>query len=295
VNAEGFLVEPATGQFVQGYIADDMGNIDVDAPVSNLRIPLGGAAIVQPTSEVNFTANLDSDTPVGDSVIRTVRAFDSLGTTRDLTLTFTKAAATNEWEWAITTTDPDVDTVTGSGTVVFNADGTIQAGDTGNVSVDFVNGGASVPTDPLDFVLDFADITQLAGDSDITVFAQDGYPRGVLESFDFGRDGVINGVFTNGLTRVIGQVGMANFSNNGGLERTGNNQFMETVTSGTPQVGPPNTGSRGTVTGGTLENSNVDLGSEFSNLILTQRGFQANARSITTADTLLQETVNLIR
>jgi flagellar hook protein FlgE len=102
-------------------------------------------------------------------------------------------------------------------------------------------------------------------------------------------------VFTNGLTRVIGQIALASFANNAGLDRTGNNQFRETVASGLPQIGLPNTGSRGTVSGGVLENSNVDLGREFSNLILTQRGFQANARTITAADTLLQETVNLVR
>jgi flagellar hook protein FlgE len=90
-------------------------------------------------------------------------------------------------------------------------------------------------------------------------------------------------------------VALANFSNLGGLSRTGDNMFLETPASGAAQVGRPNTGGRGTVVGGVLENSNVDLGTEFSNLIVTQRGFQANARTITAADTLLQETVNLVR
>ncbi|NJL73309.1 MAG: flagellar hook-basal body complex protein, partial [Candidatus Competibacteraceae bacterium] len=156
-----------------------------------------------------------------------------------------------------------------------------------------------------DFDLDFTAMTQLSagvdsvsGDplgSDVTLRNQDGFPLGVLESFNISANGQINGVFTNGLTRTVGVVSLATFSNVGGLSRDGNNLFRETPASGSAQVGAPQTGGRGTVTGGVLENSNVDLGSEFSNLIITQRGFQANARTITAADTLLQETVNLVR
>ncbi|HEO72379.1 MAG TPA: flagellar hook-basal body complex protein, partial [Candidatus Hydrogenedentes bacterium] len=116
-----------------------------------------------------------------------------------------------------------------------------------------------------------------------------------LESFSIGRNGVINGAFTNGLLREIGQVALGSFSNVGGLARSGHNMFEETVASGQAQVGLPGTGGRGQVVGGVLEQSNVDLGAEFSNMIVTQRGFQANARTITAADTLLQETVNLVR
>ena len=88
---------------------------------------------------------------------------------------------------------------------------------------------------------------------------------------------------------------MGTFSNLGGLERVGNNQFRETPSSGVAQIGTANTGGRGSISGGVLESSNVDLGTEFSNMIITQRGFQANARTVTAADTMLQETVNLIR
>jgi flagellar hook protein FlgE len=295
VNAEGLLIEPATGQFVQGYQADDQGNINTNLPIANITIPLGSAAIVRETTEAYMTGNLNSDADVGDTISRVLRVYDSFGTPRDLTLTFTKSATTNEWDWAATSTDPDIASVTGAGTITFDSNGIVTGGGIGPVSIDFVAGNPSVPVDPLAFDLNLEELTQLSGESDAAVFFQDGYPRGVLESFDFGRDGVINGVFTNGLTRVIGQIALASFANNAGLDRTGNNQFRETVASGLPQIGLPNTGSRGTVSGGVLENSNVDLGREFSNLILTQRGFQANARTITAADTLLQETVNLVR
>ncbi|HIJ66284.1 MAG TPA: flagellar hook-basal body complex protein, partial [Candidatus Hydrogenedentes bacterium] len=153
----------------------------------------------------------------------------------------------------------------------------------------------SLPVTPFEFNLDFTDVTELSADSDVSMSNQDGYPRGTLESFNIGEDGTINGVFTNGLTRVLGQVALATFANVGGLSRSGNNTFRDTPASGSPQIGLPNAGGRGQVSGGVLEGSNVDLGTEFSNMIVTQRGFQANARTITAADTLLQETVNLVR
>jgi len=244
---------------------------------------------------VQFTGNLDATAAVGDTVVRTVRVYDSLGNARDLTLTFTKSAATNEWDWAVTTTDAAVSSITGSGTITYDSNGAVTAGGTGTVTINFVAGAPSVPTDPFTFTFNFADTTQLGGVSNIALFSQDGFPLGSLESFTFGQDGVIVGVFTNGLTRVLGQIALAAFPNNAGLVRVGQNQFRESPNSGFPQVGPPSTGARGAVTGGVLETSNVDLGTEFSNLILTQRGFQANARTITTADTLLQEAVNLVR
>jgi flagellar hook protein FlgE len=295
VNEQGLLSEPATGQIVQGYLADENGVIDTNAGIQDLAIPIGGAAIVEPTENALMTGNLSGDAEVGDTVVRTVRIYDGLGMARDLSLTFTKTANTNEWSWDVATSDPDISAVTGGGNIVFTDNGRLTSGLTGAVNVAFDPAQPAVPTDPVDFAFDFSELTQLGGDSDVAVFSQDGYPRGVLESFGFGKDGVINGVFTNGLTRVIGQVSLASFRNESGLLRAGNNQFMETASSGLAQVGLPNSGSRGEVTGGVLESSNVDLGTEFSNLILTQRGFQANARTMTTADSLLQETVNLAR
>ncbi|HOJ33840.1 MAG TPA: flagellar hook protein FlgE [Candidatus Hydrogenedentes bacterium] len=295
LGSNGALVEPSTGQLLQGYMADDTGAIDLNAPIQNLVIPMGTASIVRTTTNVVFTGNLNAGAAVGDTVTRNVRVYDSLGNARDLTLVFTKAAGSNQWDWAVTTTDPLISSVTGSGTITYDTTGNVSAGGTGTITVNFVPGSPSLPTDPFTFTFDFSDTTQLGAVSDVAVFSQDGYPRGSLESFTFGQDGVIVGVFTNGLTRVLGQVALATFPNNAGLVRVGNNQFRESPNSGLPQVGAPSTGARGSVTGGVLETSNVDLGTEFSNLILTQRGFQANARTITAADTLLQEAVNLVR
>ena len=295
INTNGALIDPATGLKVQGFMADANGLIDTNALLSDIVIPVGGVSIVLATTTVDLQGNVDSDSAALDFVERTFRVFDSLGTERDITVTFTKSVTTNEWDWVASTLDPDVAGVAGAGTIVFDANGQITAGGIGNVSVSFLAGLPAAPVDPFVFDLDFTGVSQLAAESDVVAANQNGFPRGLLEAFNIGNDGIVNGIFTNGLTQVIGQVAMAKFANNGGLLRVGDNLFRDSPGTGDPQIGLASTGGRGSISGGVLEGSNVDLGLEFSNMIITQRAFQANARTITAADTLLQETVNLVR
>lgn len=309
LNSNGVLVEPATGLRVQGFMVDENGVVDTNAPPSDIVVPVNGAAIVRATENANLIGNLNSDAAGGEQVVRTVQVFDSLGTARDVTITFTKAASpSNDWDYDITY---GVNTV-GTGTLDFSAAGTLDPTLPANAPTVTITaaqlsaGGDSVPAD-LQFTMNMTEVTQLAlgtetnqgvvtaMPSTVAMRNQDGFELGVLESFSVGNNGEIVGVFTNGLTRTLAQVALASFSNNGGLVRDGDNMFRETPASGLPQIGLPSQGGRGIVSGGTLENSNVDLGTEFSDLIVTQRGFQANARTITAADTLLQETVNLVR
>ncbi len=319
LNANGALIDPATGLRVQGFMAEN-GVINDNTPLGDITIPVGGASIVRATSTVGLQGNLNANASVGDVVQRTMTVYDSLGTAREIQVTYTKRAVVtdggvdyNAWDWSASFTNGDTPPVTstvGTGTLLFDTAGNFAKEGTmagavftarpaGTPEISITNaqlgGVAAFPNDPFSFDVSFGQITELSGTSDVTVASQDGYPRGVLSSFNIGRDGVINGVFTNGLTVVVGQVALANFSNMGGLVRWGNNMFRDTAASGVPQIGLPNSGGRGQVSGGVLEGSNVDLGTEFSNLIVTQRGFQANARTITTADQLLQETVNLVR
>jgi len=313
INVNGKLIEPGTGMRVQGFQADEDGVIPSDAIMTDLVIPVGGQSIVQATSTATMTGNMNSDVSDGDTVTRTIVVYDSLGTEREVTLTFTKTAVENEWSWAATfnngTTDENVGGGAATDTFTFNVDGTLPADTSLSISLELADFGATppdtLPTLPFNFTVDMDEVTQLSAGfdatsgepatSDLAMRTQNGFPRGVLESFNIGANGEINGVFTNGLTRTIAQVALANFANVGGLMRDGDNTFVETPSSGNAQVGTPGTGGRGTVSGGVLENSNVDLGEEFSNLIITQRGYQANARTITAADTILQETVNLVR
>jgi flagellar hook protein FlgE len=308
INAQGLLIEPATGFRVQGFLADEAGIINTEGVPTDITIPLGGTSIVRATQNASLIGNLNADATPGTTVLRTITVFDSLGTERNVNVTFTKTATTNEWSWEAefngTTVSPP-----GPPTITFEANGTL-IDDPLTPAVDETQGDISIPvaafpvttalpTTPFDFSLNFGAITQLSQGagvaSDVTLRNQDGFGRGILESFNIGQNGELNGVYTNGLTVTIGQIALANFSNVGGLERNGNNAFRETPASGSAQIGPPESGGRGSVNGGVLENSNVDLGAEFSNLIITQRAFQANARTITAADTLLNETVNLVR
>lgn len=305
VNSNGFLIDPGTGMFVQGFTADVNGVIDSNSGVGSLQIPIGADAIVRATQVSTISGNLSADATSGDAlavppipptvVNRTVRVFDSLGIARDIDLTFTKVTpigGDSAWEF-VAEFDGTVLTAP-PGTLTFNTNGDLIAATGNTLSVD-LSGMDVVPETPFVFDLDFGSITELAGSSEVTNPRQDGFAPGVLEAFNIGAGGVINGTFSNGLTRVLGQVALASFSNPGGLIRQGDNLFLDQPGSGLPQIGTPNTGGRGTINGGVLEGSNVDLGTEFSKLIVTQRGFQANARTITAADTLLQETVNLIR
>jgi flagellar hook protein FlgE len=138
-------------------------------------------------------------------------------------------------------------------------------------------------------------MSQFAGASSVQALSQDGSAMGSLQSFTIGQDGIVTGVFSNGKTRPVGQVSVAGFSNPAGLEKTGSSLYRATVNSGLANVGGAGSGGRGLLAGGTLEMSNVDLAQEFTNLIVAQRGFQANSKVITASDELLQDLVNLKR
>lgn len=141
--------------------------------------------------------------------------------------------------------------------------------------------------------LDFSKLTQFSGSTTAQVLP-DGYQEGNLESFSVGSKGEINGVYSNGLIKTLGQLALAKFSNPSGLNRSGGNLLQETINSGTPDINVAGNG-RGTIMAGSLEMSNVDLSEEFTDMITAQRGFQANTKIITTSDEILQELVNLKR
>ncbi|MDR1858073.1 MAG: flagellar hook protein FlgE [Treponema sp.] len=138
-------------------------------------------------------------------------------------------------------------------------------------------------------------ITQYAEQSTSKAVEQDGWTMGYLDSFKIDRSGVITGVFSNGTTRSLAQVAMASFANQGGLEKAGDNTFRESINSGMANIGPSGIEGKGAIVSGTLEMSNVDMADQFTDMIITQRGFQANSRTIQTADQLLQELLTLKR
>jgi flagellar hook protein FlgE len=138
-------------------------------------------------------------------------------------------------------------------------------------------------------------VTQFGDTSSTKAVQQDGYTMGYLESFKIDQSGVITGVYTNGSNRVIGQIGLASFTNPGGLEKDGENTYVVSNNSGAPNVGPSDSAGKGKTIAGTLEMSNVDLAEQFTDMIVTERGFQANSRTIQTSDQMLQELLTLKR
>ncbi|MDR5658263.1 flagellar hook protein FlgE [Serpentinicella sp. ANB-PHB4] len=239
---------------------------------------------------------------ISDNIARdtTFTVYDELGGTHDVRLAFIKTGA-NEYEVWQVEDDKLVkvgnDAPDDTHTIRFNegklADGeelVIPVGSGEDKDQPLDNGA-----NPFNFKIDLSGITQFANESDASATRIIGYQQGNLEDFAIDATGVITGYFTNGQMRSIGQIGLAGFSNPAGLEKTGSNLYRVTSNSGDPIVGSPGTGGLGALNPGALEMSNVDLSREFTDMITTQRGFQASSRVITTSDEMLQELVNLKR
>lgn len=191
------------------------------------------------------------------------------------------------------TADTDQKTLRGtSPTLTFNAQGKLTGASTLNLTV---GGGLTNGTGPLTLDVDFSKLTMFANTSTASATKTDGYKQGTLEDFTIGPTGEIYGIFDNNQSKVLGQIALANFKNPAGLEKTGGNMYRITSNSGQPIIGVPGGGGFGNLNPGAVEMSNVDLSREFTNMITTQRGFQANSRIITTSDEMLQEVVNMKR
>ncbi|HUU27362.1 MAG TPA: flagellar hook-basal body complex protein [archaeon] len=205
-----------------------------------------------------------------------------------------------QWDWGIRLTRNETALTGNQGTVIFNPDGSLQGFTIRDRSSTFgfdPNNGA----DRMEVALNlgtiggFDGMTQFRGPSTAIISSQDGFSAGKLSSMEIDQTGVITGVFSNGVTKSIGKVVLASFNNPRGLIKEGNNNYLESANSGVAVIGEAGTNIQGSISSGFLESSNVDLAAEFANIITTQRGFQANARIITSTDTLLGEVVNLAR
>ena len=281
-DAVGQLVTP-DGGLVQGWAADGTGNIDLNSPLATLRLPVSTLMGAQATTGSSFEGNLPYDAAVGKVLNRQIDVFDGTGAPHSMNLGFTRTAT--GWDIAGTVAGP---TATQTGTVTFNTDGSLNAVTFGALPAD-----AAVGTQAI--TVDLTALTSFAGLETIKASSQTGRAAGGLQSFAINSDGTLLGSFSNGLKQAIGRVALGNFGNPSGLEKSGSSLYRPTVNSGDAQVGAAGSGGRGVLSGGSLEMSNVDLSAEFTNLIVAQRGFQANSRVITTSDEVLQELVNLKR
>ena len=245
-----------------------------------------------------------SGTPIsGGNFSTSVAVFDSLGGSHVLSYNFTKTAA-NTWNYSITIPAADVGAsgapvTVQSGTLTFNGAGQLISPtvNVGGITISGLADGAN----PLTFTWNLFGpggsglLTQVSGPSATSSTQQDGFSSGTLVSYLIQSDGTIQGTFSNGQTSALGQIALASFTNEQGLIRNGQNEFLASLSSGQANVGGPGTGGRGTLSGGAIEQSNVDIAAQFAQLIVAERSYQANAKSITTFDAVTQTTLNLIQ
>lgn len=283
-SADGALVN-SNGFRLQGWMADADGNIDSTQALQNITIPVGAQMKPKATTQIAFEGNLDANATSSSQWITSVQVYDSLGNPHNLTITF-ENTGTNGWDWEATL---DGSTATGTGNITFDANGSISSSGTGTAN--FAIPGANA----ISLNIDFSQLTQFGGNPTAYINFQDGYEAGSLDMVSTDSGGVLTGIFTNGQSKALAQIALATFSNPGGLLKEGGNLYQISNNSGLPNIGTADSGGRGSIAVGALEMSNVDLAQEFTNMIVTQRGFQANSRVITTSDEMLQDLINIKR
>lgn len=297
-NASGYLVT-ADGYEVMGYPATN-GVVNTNGGLEPIQLPMGMISAPTATQNISLEANLSSNTAVGGTYDTNITVYDSLGTSHVLSLDFTRTSS----GWSYTATLPSSDITGGTGTATTVASGSLSFDSNGNltsttpITLSIPNLADGASTMGMNWELASSSgtglITQVSGSSSTSNTTQDGATSGSLTSFSINSDGTISGAFSNG-TKVVGQIALANFANLQGLTKEGDNNYSATISSGAAVVGTPGTSSMGTLTGSALELSNVDMSTEFSNLIIAERGYQANAKSVTTFDQIAQDTIGLIR
>jgi len=317
MNKDGNLVDPS-GNVMQGYRVNSAGDIDnqlTDLSVSNSVLPPSATTAIDVSANLDataaaLTAPFDEDNAGSTSNFSTaVTVYDSLGNSHRVDVYFRKETAPpdNTWTWhgvvdggeiGGTAGDP---TEVASGTLSFTSDGALNS-DTVDSAWSATFGGASAQVIDFDFGESISDggtgisgSTQYASSSAIRNQDQDGYSTGELAGVGVLNNGDVMAIYSNGEQRMVGQVAIATFEAEGELARAGGRLWAETDLSGAARIGTATAGASGSITSSALEMSTVDLAEEFVNLIAYQRGFQANSRTVTTADQLYQEAVNLKR
>jgi flagellar hook protein FlgE len=306
IGLDGSLVNPSTGMHVLGWAADADGKIDSTQALGQINIPFG-QNMARATSKVQFQGNLGAEDAAGSVVSTQFGVYDSLGVVHTIQVDYTRSASSSPVTWTISAKELSVDAngnpvstnvplaATSPTEIQFDSKGQIITDATHQPTITIEPAYSNGAVTPGSISLDFSTVTGLAGRSNVNPVSQDGLESGSLVSFNVNSYGQVVGVFSNGLNRTLGQIALAKFVNPGGMLREGENLYAVSTNSGTPQFAAPGQDGRGLISSGYLEMSNVDLAQQFTNMIVAQRGFQANSRVITTSDELLNELVNLKR
>jgi len=311
VNNDGLRVQ-GYAALPQGGFANGLGDVELNA----------SALSPNPTTSMEMTANLDANAtpptapfdvndPAATSNFSTsMTVFDPQGNGHSVDVYYVKTTNPNEWEVHVLADATEVSTPApapgddyveiSTGTLNFDGDGLLQNASAITANVTFGNATSQAIS------LDLGDptssggtgqlgVTQYGAPSSVASQSQDGYASGDLVGVDIGADGTVSGVYSNGETLAIAQLAIAKFQANDGLARKGSNVWAESRDSGAPAIGPAGAGGRAAVVSGAIEQSTVDLTAQFVDMITYQRAFSANAKTITTADEMLSEVVNLKR
>jgi flagellar hook protein FlgE len=314
VDRDGFVVNASGNKLMvfntteSGIVTGEMGKLHIDA------------SLIQPrtTSDISVLANVDSRDEVPalawpvagfDAFAATptfpdpdmfnsstsVTIYDSLGNSHVQSMYFVKTATQNQWD---VHTMIDGVSVSGPDTITFDNSGKIQAAAlpfevsvTGWTPLD--SNGVAVGASTQNVTLDLSHITQFGSEFSVNNINQDGYTTGQLRGVEVGDGGIVYARFTNGQSRALGQIALANFSNTAGLQPLGSTAWAETFESGQPAISGPGSAGLGNVQSGALEDSNVEVTQQLVDMIVAQRNFQANAKVIQTEDTITQAVINL--
>ena len=290
-----------TGAGVMGYAAAN-GVVNTNTPLTTLQIPVDATQAAQATQNFGISANLDAATAVGGTFSSTITMYDSLGTSHAATVDFLKTAD-NTWTYSISLPTGDtnglVSPINNTGTLTFSSSGALVTPAVNVTGISF--GGLTDGASDMAFNWDLYNssaapqIGQTVGTSTATASAQDGFASGSYSGFSVNSAGVIAASFSNGQTQTVGQIAVASVTNVEGLTIDGGNNYQTSTSSGAASVGAPGAGGRGSIEADTLEQSHVDISTEFANLIVAQRAFEANSKTVTTFDTVTQETIDMIR
>lgn len=298
-NSSGQLITLG-GQTVMGYPALN-GIVSPNSGLQPINVGSGTTAPATATSNFSLTTNLDASASVGDTFQSPISVYDSLGNSHVLTVNYTMTAP-GAWSYQVTIPSNEVQggtgtsTTVGTGTLNFDSSGQLTSSTT---PVTLTVGPLADGAAGLNLNWNLADangnslLTQTASASSNNATDQDGFPAGVLSKYTILSDGTVEGTFSNGKTQSIGQVAVASFANPEGLTLDGDNQYSATAASGAAVIGAAGTAGRGTIAGSSVEQSNVDMATQFSDLIVYQRAYEANAKAITAFDQMEQATLQM--
>jgi flagellar hook protein FlgE len=309
VNKAGQLVT-ATGFQVQGWNSIN-GVLDTTTPPTNLSVQVGSLTAPTPTKNISFDLNLDASavsTPTPTTFSTSITVYDSLGTSHDVSVQFTKDAAAGQWNYSMSIPGSDMASgtaATQTGSVTFDSNGKLTSPVAPNppatTSPTLAVSGLADGASDMSIAWNLYDssnqarLTNYSQSSAVSANAQDGSAAAQLTHIGIADGGQIIAKYSNGQQIAVGQLAMASIVNPESLIAAGNNNYQLSSKSALPAIGLPSTGGRGEILGGSVESSTVDIAKEFTNLIVYQRAYEANSKVITSTDQLSQDTINLIR